>query len=165
MARFSPKYILIHYSSTAKGNAKIFASYHKFVKGWSHLGYHYVLPTDGSIENIIGEYTKGIHSEGFNSNSIAICLVCNDYTKPNIFQIRNALYLCHSLMSRYDISIDNVLGHREAMSQQGKPEHTICPGMNINMDLFRQALKLSRQDYKQFVLKLDGFDIYTLTSA
>lgn len=43
--------------------------------GWSRPGYHDLIVRDGSIETLNSIRMRGIHARGFNSLSIAICLV------------------------------------------------------------------------------------------
>lgn len=50
-------------------------------KGWSDIGYHYVIELDGSYGIGRDENTAGAHVRGINSNSIGVCYiggVCKD---------------------------------------------------------------------------------------
>lgn len=44
-------------------------------RGWSGIGYHYVLRRGGQIEKGRTESQVGIHASGYNKNSIGVCLV------------------------------------------------------------------------------------------
>lgn len=67
-------YIAIHCSATIEGEdlgVTTFRAWHKR-KGWSDIGYHFVVTLNGKIE--IGRPIEeiGAHVKGFNSNSIGI---------------------------------------------------------------------------------------------
>lgn len=44
-------------------------------RGWSHIGYHYVIRRDGRLEEGCPLETPGIHCSGHNAKSIGICVV------------------------------------------------------------------------------------------
>ena len=43
--------------------------------GWSRVGYHWVIRRDGTLESGVPEQRPGIHARGYNSDSLAVCLV------------------------------------------------------------------------------------------
>lgn len=69
--------IVIHCSATKPsqdiGAAEI-DQWHRD-KGWSRIGYNYVIRRDGSLEIGREEGAELAHAAGFNKNSIAICMV------------------------------------------------------------------------------------------
>ncbi|WP_019558475.1 N-acetylmuramoyl-L-alanine amidase [Thioalkalivibrio sp. ALE12] len=44
-------------------------------RGWSGIGYHYVIPRSGMLEHGRPEDNAGAHVRGKNANSIGVCLV------------------------------------------------------------------------------------------
>lgn len=44
-------------------------------KGWSDVGYHYIIRRDGTIEKGRTDTTPGAHAAGYNLYSLGICLV------------------------------------------------------------------------------------------
>jgi N-acetylmuramoyl-L-alanine amidase len=44
-------------------------------RGWSGVGYHWVIRRDGTVEQGRLESTSGAHAYGHNQNSIGVCLV------------------------------------------------------------------------------------------
>lgn len=44
-------------------------------KGWSDVGYHYVIRRDGTIEKGRTDSTPGAHARGYNLYSLGICMV------------------------------------------------------------------------------------------
>lgn len=72
------KYIAIHAAATKPGmdiGAKEIQEWHR-ERGWSEIGYHYVIRRDGYLERG-GRmlYEQGAHVAGWNHCSVGICLV------------------------------------------------------------------------------------------
>ena len=128
------KYIVIHHSATAEGNASVFEKYH-YQRGMKYgLAYHFVIDNgtygkrDGQLE--IGSRWKkqlgGGHSrqQWVNNTGIGICLVGNfNKTRPTRKQMRTLVKLVNELQDQYNISNRNVVGHGQI-----KGEKTQCPG-------------------------------------
>ena len=69
--------IFIHCSATPEGrehDVEDIRRWHK-AKGWSDVGYHYVIKIDGTIEEGRSVNKDGAHSKGQNEDSIAICYI------------------------------------------------------------------------------------------
>jgi N-acetyl-anhydromuramyl-L-alanine amidase AmpD len=99
--------------------------------GWNDIGYHYVVRRNGEIERGREDSVIGAHARGGNSDSIGICWVgVNDIDSS---QEKALFSLIHFLMGKYNVKIENVQGHCEAV----KTDKT-CP--NLNMDRVRAEL-------------------------
>lgn len=99
--------------------------------GWSDIGYHYVVRRNGEIEKGRPDSVAGAHAYGVNSTSIGIVWVGTNNIEPD--QEKALVSLIHYLMGKFNVKIENVLGHREAV----KTDKT-CP--NLNMDRLRAEL-------------------------
>lgn len=44
-------------------------------RGWSKIGYHYIITLDGVIHNTLDQSISGIQVRGFNANSIGVCYI------------------------------------------------------------------------------------------
>lgn len=69
--------IIIHCSATSEGqdiSSSTIREWHK-AKGWSDIGYHFVIRLDGSIEIGRSLDRVGAHCKGRNRNTIGICYV------------------------------------------------------------------------------------------
>ena len=69
--------IIIHCSATPEGRnvlTETIRGWH-IDKGWSDIGYHYVIHLDGSIHKGRLDSVIGAHVSGYNRNSIGICYV------------------------------------------------------------------------------------------
>lgn len=88
-------------------------------KGWSDIGYHYVIRRNGMIEVGRPLEQAGAHAEGFNANSIGVCLVggveADDKMKAEVNYTREQWYtlagLVQDLSERFQFAI--VHGHRD----------------------------------------------------
>ncbi len=141
------KYIVIHHSATAKGNAARFDYYHRKERGWEYgLAYHFVIGNgsfsgDGEIE--VSERWKkqihGAHTANMDCNRVAIgiCLV-GDFENggaPTDNQFKSLLRLVQYLSRRYTISLSNILLHKQ-VHQKG----TACPGKNFPFEKLKTHL-------------------------
>ena len=97
-------------------------------QGWSGIGYHYVIHSDGSIHRGRPEWARGSHAyqdsrHEANSNGIGICLAGNFQTgKPTSAQMESVTWLIRDIWTRFpDIAI---IGHKDVMP-------TACPGKNF----------------------------------
>ncbi len=118
-----------------------------------------------ALDDKISAYHAGFkdpdNSEGlefgqfWNNHYIAICLsgwfsegrnytdsdgniqpIPNDYTAPTEAQMQSLIGLVQYLQEKYNISIENVRGHRELAGNS-----TSCPGANLNPAEFRATLR------------------------
>lgn len=81
------KEIIIHCADTPEGRddkAADIKRWHTQERGWSDIGYHYVIDLDGTIEPGRPLETAGAHCTGHNANSIGICYIggCDKDMKP-----------------------------------------------------------------------------------
>jgi hypothetical protein len=129
------RYIVIHHSAQESGNASTIDAAHR-ARGWDGLGYHFVIDngnggTDGKVEvgsrwkqQKWGAHTGNTPDNEYNNFGIGISLV-GDFTNhlPSQAQLAAMDRLVQSLMTKYNISPQNVIGHREAPGAK-----TECPG-------------------------------------
>jgi len=69
--------IIIHCSATREGqdiSADEIRGWHK-AKGWSDIGYHYIISLDGTISKGREDNIPGAHCRGHNGNSLGICYI------------------------------------------------------------------------------------------
>ncbi len=69
--------IIVHCSANKAGSALRMADidrYHRSL-GWKCCGYHYVIPTDGTIEKGRPEEMVGAHCVNHNKYSIGVCYI------------------------------------------------------------------------------------------
>ena len=137
------KYIVIHHSYTDSGSEKSFDDYHKNVRGWLGVGYHFVIGNgrgsgDGAIEVTFRweDQIHGAHAgvEQYNQYGIGICLVGNFETGyPTGKQMASLVSLVNHLQEKCKIPTANILLHRNVKS-------TKCPGKNFPLYRFLSLL-------------------------
>ena len=118
--RRTTKRIIIHHSDSDQGSAALIHGWH-LARGWSGIGYQYVINKDGTIERGRPEKYVGAHAGAAgNSDSIGICLAGKlDNYLPTNQQIDSLVWLIKDIESRYgDLA---VIGHKDVMA-------TACPG-------------------------------------
>jgi N-acetylmuramoyl-L-alanine amidase len=70
--------IIVHCSATPEGrdvNIETIRGWHVNERGWSDIGYHYVIELDGAIKKGRPINVQGAHTKGHNKDSIGICYV------------------------------------------------------------------------------------------
>ena len=116
------RYITIHCSATPPImdiEVDDIRRWHK-EKGWSDIGYHFVIRRNGDVETGRALHITGAHVKNYNFRNIGICLVggvdeYNDAEDNFTSSQKRALHrLVWLLCSKYGIDIHrNVLGHRD----------------------------------------------------
>lgn len=136
--RKSTKRIVIHHSaSDSKTTWQQINQWH-LNKGWSGIGYHYVIQEDGKIYRGRPEAVQGAHAyqdaqHEANSDGIGICLTGNFETGvPTNAQLESLAQLIKDVWTRYPgIS---VIGHKDVQS-------TACPGRLFPWDKLKLRLE------------------------
>ena len=114
-----PTSIIIHCSYTKSDqdiSADTIREWH-FARGWSDIGYHWVIRRDGTIEAGRPENRTGAHTQGHN-NSIGVCLVggMSDDREPlfnfNHKQLAAMAILIADIKLRHGDDLP-VVGHRD----------------------------------------------------
>ncbi len=121
-------------------------------RGWSGIGYHYVIIDDshrrlrdGEVQPGRPENRSGAHVLGVNSISLGICCVGHgdkrDFTAA---QKRSLVRLLGDLARKYSVPVERVLGHREVndLVDAGLVEEIYrtsktCPGKKVDTDEIR----------------------------
>ncbi|HTY09155.1 MAG TPA: peptidoglycan recognition family protein [Candidatus Edwardsbacteria bacterium] len=159
------KYIVIHNSATASGNAKSFDAYHTQM-GYGGLAYHFVIGNghgsrDGQVEEgfrwkkqMAGTHVT-VNAWYHNIYGIGICLVGDfERTRPTTKQLLALDSLVCALQQQYGIPAGNIIGHDQVpwgdisydadsltvVFRPGKHERTSCPGKYLSIgDLRRRC--------------------------
>ena len=114
------KKIIVHCADTHEGRDVRTAEikrWHTEERGWSDIGYHWVVELDGSLHAGRPEEISGAHCKGHNSSSIGICYVggsdaSGDPKDTRTEAQKEALKnLIVDLLDRY--SDAEVFGHRD----------------------------------------------------
>lgn len=129
-SRVKWKYITLHHSATAEGNAEAFDRNHRY----RHMGglfYHFVIGNGRGAED--GEIEVGWRwvrqNEVNRKGDIQICLV-GDFNKQELSeaQLNSLAGLIKVLKAEYSIALYNIRRHKDV---NGKP--TECPGNKFSL--------------------------------
>lgn len=156
----SPDGIVVHHTALSREdlrrfpqptNAKQIDQLHKdrgfrvFYWGWVyHIGYHYLILPDGTIQSGRPERCVGSHTEGHN-NMLGICLVGNFSSSanpngqsgevtPTESQRRALVSLLRKLSAVYNIPCQKISRHRDL------DPRTLCPGDRLPWKQIRADL-------------------------
>ena len=119
----NPKFITIHCSATKPKNSfgvDKLRELHVDKNGWSAIGYHFYITTDGRLNPCRPLNKPGAHVKGHNTDNIGICLeggLNNDTGKPDdtySSHQKDALReIVNYLQDSFGIDDENVKGHRD----------------------------------------------------
>ncbi len=141
------KYIVIHHSATAQGNAARFDDYHRNKRKWEYgLAYHFVIGNgtcsgDGEIE-VSDRWKSQIHgahagNTDYNRVAIGICLV-GDFENggvPSENQFESLAHLVQYLSRKHGIPSTGILLHKDVHQKA-----TACPGKNFPFEELKTRL-------------------------
>lgn len=131
------KFIVIHHNGVAGRDISNIRRTH-LAKGWSDVGYHYVIKENGVCQRGRPEAKSGAHAQGLNANSISVCLIGNGNKKEFTPDQTDALY--YKLLELTEAYPDSqIIGHREVNPYVKKEYHTkkSCPGKLLDLDEVR----------------------------
>jgi len=113
-------YLVIHHTESHDVPATEIDKWHKDGRGWLGIGYHFLIRTDGSIEQGRPENVVGAHTLNYNSQSIGICLTGKFMTnKPTPAQMDALEELLTALRGRHP---------QAKIVRHGDLQATSCPG-------------------------------------
>jgi N-acetyl-anhydromuramyl-L-alanine amidase AmpD len=152
----NPEYIVVH-TAAYKGrncDAKTIDNWHR-AKGWSEIGYHFVIindkhddKPDGTLEKGRAINKSGAHTKGLNDKSIGICCIGHgDYNDFTAAQYTTLVRLLDELRRQYSIDRSRIIGHWEinhlvmqGIVSEAYKTHKSCPGAKVDLDKLRQRL-------------------------
>lgn len=129
-------------------------------RGWSGIGYHYVVLNDrhddlpaGTVQEGRHRSQPGAHVLGINGRSIGICCAGHGDLQPHTTAQRESLlHLLSDLMDEYPaVTVDKIIGHREVndLIREGEvpPRYRTsktCPGTLVDMNEVRSQVRALR---------------------
>jgi N-acetylmuramoyl-L-alanine amidase len=123
--------IILHCSATREGqdiSTETIRGWHVNERGWSDIGYHYVILLDGTVDKARPVERQGAHVRGHNKGSIGICYVggCDADMNPKDtrtdLQKDSLTELISYLMDSYEDA--TLHGHNEFSSKA-------CPSFDV----------------------------------
>lgn len=125
----NPTLLVAHHSGGNQAETVISIDEYHRSKGWSGVGYHFVVHADGSIWQGRPLSKQGAHALNYNSRSIGFCVVGNsDLYYPSPLQQFATFVLVQWLIQKVGVSL---LYHRDTAN-------VTCPGRRFMFGLQRQ---------------------------
>lgn len=129
-----PSRITVHCSASQIGRYLTVNELRKFHtdpppkgRGWSDVGYHFIIRTDGAVDEGRPLTVQGAHVAGHNKDNIGICLIggINRKGEPvnnfNEVQFHVLYALIRELCQNYGISYADVCGHTDLNPNKACP--------------------------------------------
>lgn len=117
---------MVHHSGApANQSVRVIQDFHMDTRGWSDIGYNFLIRDTGAIYEGRGWDRVGAHATGWNTNSIGVCVIgdyqSNDVPAPAMESLRWLYRQANTHVGR-NLTI---LGHRDANHS------TECPGDHL----------------------------------
>lgn len=120
--------IVVHHTATRADTAPATIRMLHLKRGFSDVGYHYLITSDGKVHAGRPESRIGAHVKGYNAESIGVALVGNfDLYPPSPQQWDALLNLLAQLTARYNARV----------AWHGQLNNTACPGRYLREKLER----------------------------
>jgi N-acetylmuramoyl-L-alanine amidase len=147
--RNKTEYIVLHHIDANNVNAFDIHRWH-LNKGWSGIGYHFLVKKDGTIQEGRPIDTVGSHTLRYNAISVGVAFegrYMND-TMPDV-QYNAGMELISYLKGLYPNA--QIKGHKDLQA-------TACPGSNFPLDKFKGGVIMSKEhwaekDYQELIKK------------
>ena len=128
-----PVSIIIHHSASPRETTTVerIREWHT-AKGWSDIGYHFVIEADGTVSRGRPIHLQGAHAPP-NKGRLGICIVGDNTESGEEWTLQQLMGAQEQIWKLTDVFGPLMLaGHRDVM----EPGHTECPGCDIG-GLFR----------------------------
>jgi GT2 family glycosyltransferase len=123
------RFIVVHHSATPPTTSVESIRQAHLDRGFDDIGYHYVILPTGEVVTGRPESVEGAHAYGLNKESLGVCCVGNfEEESPPPDQIAALVEVVSELCKRFDITAENIIGHRDAQSISESARPTKCPG-------------------------------------
>lgn len=129
-------YLIVHCSATRPGldiGVEEITRWHVDERGFTDIGYHYVLRRSGAIENGRSLSLQGAHAYGYNSSSVGICLIggvdyddlpTQNFTESQYSSLRIVLKALRLIFPNA-----HICGHRDLKTKH--PTLKTCPCFDV----------------------------------
>jgi N-acetyl-anhydromuramyl-L-alanine amidase AmpD len=128
-----PNRITLHHTAGDNDTIESIHNFHKNIKGWAGIAYHYVVYKNGEIHEARPLSSVGAHAgAGNNAGNIGVCFVGNfDKYEMGQAQLDAGLWLVKKLIKDHDIRVLNF--HNDLKT-------TACPGALFPKKAFKSIL-------------------------
>jgi len=141
------EYIVVHCSATREGqpyDVEDIRDMHVRGRGWSDVGYHFIIKLDGTVQKGRDLDVMGAHVKGYNSKSIGICYIggLDSEGKPKDTRTPAQKEAMLKLLQVLKVALPNaeILGHRDLspdLDGDGEVEQRewtkSCPSFDVRL--------------------------------
>ena len=136
--RVKTNYIILHHTGAKTGTVEGIHQYHRDSRGWTGIGYNYVIYKDGTIHEGRGLEYVGAHATDYNSISVGISCVGDFNTeKMGKAQYDSLVWLIGFIKGYYPNA--KILGHKEV-------GNTACPGKYYPLEDMKNFESIKKVD-------------------
>lgn len=119
--------IVIHHSATPRSASfESIRQHHMRDRGWTDIGYHYVIDGDGNLRYGRKLPRMGAHALGRNADTVGICVI-GDNTKPAERWVPEQVDTLKRLLAALRMVFPDAITLPHSEAYQG--HKTECPGM------------------------------------
>jgi N-acetyl-anhydromuramyl-L-alanine amidase AmpD len=123
--RDSTDFIILHHAA-GDGSAEDVHNYHKKVKGWSGIAYHFYVDKLGGVTKGREIEWNGGHTTGYNQSSVGICFEGNfEADEMSAQQLKAGAALLQMLREKYPAA---------KITTHGALNATACPGRKFPLE-------------------------------
>ena len=115
--------LIVHCSDSPQGRGDTVRDIDRWHKerGWSGVGYHYVILEDGTVQEGRDLWKAGAHAKGYNGY-VGVCLIGKDsFTDEQMVSLE---HLIRGMKFQFGFENDKILGHYDVSSKT-------CPNMDV----------------------------------
>jgi len=120
------KALIVHHTATTETlTAQRLYDMHVRDRGWSHIGYHYLVEWPGEVRYCRPVHRMGAHARGHNRGTLALA-IAGDNTVPGREWTPRQIQAGQRVIDAFQLLYPGlpVLGHREVAD-------TLCPGVDL----------------------------------
>lgn len=115
--------VIVHHAG-AITTTEAMRRHHVEERGWSDIGYHYVVEERGRVRLGRPVHRQGAHAVGHNEGTIGVCVAVDARRQVRRRAMRALVRLVADLVHQYSLTASDVLGHGELAA-------TECPGLDM----------------------------------
>lgn len=136
--------LVVHHSASNSVTTKTadIERWHK-QRGFSQIGYHKIIESNGNIVNGRPETTQGAHAKGANQSSLGVCVI-GDFENevPSATQVTALISVLTDWCKAHKLKTTNIYGH---FNVPGGSTKTSCPGNNLinRLTIIKQKVALN----------------------
>ncbi|MEM6472173.1 MAG: D-Ala-D-Ala carboxypeptidase family metallohydrolase [Planctomycetota bacterium] len=143
--------LVVHHSASPRDTTTVadVSRWHR-ERGFSQIGYHQLILSNGTVQAGRPESIMGAHALGANQNSLGVCLMGNfENETPTAAQISSLVSVLQRWTREHRLPTTSIYGHFDV---PGGKTATACPGRNLKSQMQNVKLQVG-QNAPKFTLE------------